>query len=59
MARILGEHFKADGKPKRGFLSLAQAKRFVRDHNITNVTPYECTFCNKYHLATDKQEEER
>ena len=47
--RIVGEHFNAQGKPKRGYSSertaREEAKRFGK-------TYYRCGVCEKYHLAS-------
>ena len=47
--RIVGEHFNAQGAPKRGYSSerkaREEAKRFGK-------TYYRCGVCGKFHLAS-------
>jgi hypothetical protein len=49
--RIVGEHFTADGKPKRRFDSHAEAMHYAERYGY-NVTAYRCTLCDGWHLAT-------
>jgi len=49
--RLLGEHFRDDGKPKRRFTTERQATEHVRRHGH-NCYPYHCTICGGWHLAT-------
>ena len=47
--RLVGEHFNAQGNPKRGYSSerkaREEAKRFGKSY-------YRCTVCDKFHLAS-------
>jgi len=47
--RILGGHFKEDGKPKRGYATEAKAKAEAARFGKTY---YRCDFCDRFHLAT-------
>jgi hypothetical protein len=47
--RLVGEHFNAQGKPKRGYsserLAKQEAARFGKSY-------YRCGVCNNFHLAS-------
>jgi hypothetical protein len=45
--RSIPEHFKRDGKPKRGMLE-DEAKVFAHVHGMN---AYPCTFCGKWHVG--------
>jgi hypothetical protein len=49
VARIVGSHFRADGKPKTGYVresvARAEAARLGMSH-------YRCDFCDRFHLAS-------
>jgi hypothetical protein len=47
--RLLGEHFKRDGKPKRGFATHAQA--LVEMERSNKAHAYRCKFCRQWHVA--------
>lgn len=47
--RILGEHFRRDGMPKRGYESHVIAAAEAREFGLV---AYHCSFCDKWHLAT-------
>jgi hypothetical protein len=49
--RIVPTHFRADGKPKRGYTSERVAKTEAARLGMTH---YRCDFCNRWHLASDK-----
>lgn len=49
--RIVGEHFTADGKPKRRFDTHAEAEAYAETYGYS-VLVYPCTFCGGWHLAT-------
>lgn len=54
--RLIGEHFKRDGTPKRRFASKDKAAAFADlKHQTGKVRIYHCKFCDGWHLATDKQ----
>lgn len=45
--RLIPEHFKDDGRPKRSFETRAEAERYLdKGANI-----YRCTFCRKFHVG--------
>lgn len=50
--RLLGEHFKRDGKPKRGFATHAQA--LVEMERSNKAHAYRCKFCRQWHVAGRK-----
>lgn len=52
--RLVGEHFRADGKPKRRFPTREAAVRFADKHGHTNLCVYKCDFCGGYHYATQR-----
>jgi hypothetical protein len=47
--RILGSHFNADGKPKRGYEREGDAKH---EADRFGLSYYRCDVCNKWHLAS-------
>jgi hypothetical protein len=49
--RILGSHFNADGKPKRGYASEAEARG---EADRFGLSYYRCDVCNKFHLASQR-----
>lgn len=51
-SRLIGEHFRADGKPKRRFPTRAAAQKHAHRHAHDNVIIYPCTFCSGWHYAT-------
>lgn len=51
MSRVIGEHFKADGRPKKPFASKPEAREFalrVKQH------AYYCHFCRRWHVAKNR-----
>jgi len=49
--RIVGEHFRADGSPKRRFASEHDARMHIERYGH-NCFPYHCTVCDGWHLGT-------
>jgi hypothetical protein len=47
--RIVGSHFRKDGKPKTGYVSEAVAKA---EAARLGMTYYRCDFCDRFHLAS-------
>jgi hypothetical protein len=47
--RIVGSHFRKDGKPKTGYKSEAVAKA---EAARLGMTYYRCDFCDRFHLAS-------
>jgi hypothetical protein len=47
--RIVGSHFRKDGKPKTGYASEAVAKA---EAARLGMAYYRCDFCDKFHLAS-------
>lgn len=55
MTRLIGEHFKRDGSPKRRFATREKAVAFVDLKNQAGkVRVYYCKFCDGWHIATDR-----
>lgn len=50
--RLVSEHFKLDGRPKRPFGSQHEAREFGRP---MHQHPYRCTFCGAWHLGKDRR----
>jgi hypothetical protein len=50
--RLVGEHFRSDGGPKRRFPTREAAERHARRHCHGHLTIYDCSFCGGYHFAT-------
>jgi hypothetical protein len=50
--RIVGSHFRKDGKPKTGYKSEAVAKA---EAARLGMTYYRCDFCDRFHLASKTQ----
>lgn len=48
---MLREHFKKDGTPKKSFEKFALAEK--HGIRVGNQRAYKCSFCGKYHVATD------
>jgi hypothetical protein len=53
--RIVGEHFKADGTPKRKFPTREAALKHVQRYCLDDKIVYQCNFCNDWHLATERR----
>lgn len=47
--RIVGSHFRKDGKPKTGYASEAVARA---EAARLGMTYYRCDFCDRFHLAS-------
>jgi hypothetical protein len=47
--RIVGSHFNADGKPKRGYASEEVARR---EAARLGMAYYRCDFCDRFHLSS-------
>ena len=51
--RLVGEHFKLNGQPKKAFASRQAAERFIVETNQSeHFHSYRCGFCRKWHVAT-------
>ena len=50
--RIVGEHFKADGSPKRRFKTLQAAERHALRYGLHDKVVDPCEFCGGFHFAT-------
>jgi hypothetical protein len=50
--RLLGEHFRDDGRPKTRFKSERKALDSIVRHGHRDKIAYHCTFCDGWHLAT-------
>lgn len=51
--RLVGEHFRDDGRPKRRFDTYAAAEAHIELYGYTNLMIYgPCDCCGGYHLAT-------
>lgn len=49
--KIISEHFKFDGKPKKAYAKREVALKAVRDSYRAEEV-YQCKFCGKWHRAT-------
>lgn len=56
MTRLVGEHFRADGKPKRKFKTRQAAIKHAETYGFTDKCIYECTICHGFHFATRRGE---
>jgi hypothetical protein len=54
--RIVGSHFRADGKPKTGYTSERVAKQEAARFGMTH---YRCDFCDRFHLTSSEDEPPR
>jgi hypothetical protein len=52
MTRILGEHFRSDGAPKRAWPTKIKAETGIARDQCA----YQCTMCGKWHRATVSEE---
>ncbi|HEX6586690.1 MAG TPA: hypothetical protein VF052_08055 [Solirubrobacterales bacterium] len=48
--RIVGSHFRKDGKPKTGYKSEAVARA---EAARLGMTYYRCDFCDRFHLTSE------
>ena len=46
--RLLGEHFRPDGKPKQSYRTEVKAYDAAKLHGKTY---YRCSFCGKWHIG--------
>lgn len=51
MKRLLPEHFKLNGLPKKSFLTLHAARVEANQHE--GKSAYLCSFCGKYHIGNN------
>lgn len=56
MARIVGSHFRADGRPKRAYSNEQVAKT---EAARLGMSYYRCDFCDRYHLASEPKGSDR
>jgi hypothetical protein len=49
--RIVGSHFRKDGKPKTAYTSEAVARA---EAARLGMSYYRCDFCNRFHLSSGK-----
>jgi hypothetical protein len=49
--RIVGSHFRKDGKPKTAYTSEAVARA---EAARLGMNYYRCDFCNRFHLSSGK-----
>ena len=47
--RIVGSHFNKDGRPKRGYVKEAVARREAARFGMTY---YRCEVCDRFHLTS-------
>jgi hypothetical protein len=52
MKRLVGEHFKLDGRPKRSFPTREAAQRHALKYHHGHLDIYQCSFCQAWHFAT-------
>jgi hypothetical protein len=50
--RLVGEHFRADGTPKRRFVTRAEAIEYAERYGYMNLMIYPCEFCGGFHFGT-------
>jgi hypothetical protein len=48
-SRIVGSHFRADGKPKRGYKRESVART---EAARLGMSYYRCDFCERFHLSS-------
>ena len=53
--RLVSEHFRLDGKPKRKFPTSEAAQKHASRHSHKNLVIYRCGFCGGYHFATERR----
>lgn len=53
VTRLIAEHFKTDGKPKRGYPSRAAAIKAAKhlEQRGQVIDTYQCTFCKLWHIG--------
>jgi hypothetical protein len=52
--RLIGEHFRVDGTPKRRFATRALAIEYAERQGFDHLRIYGCGFCDGFHYATRK-----
>lgn len=50
--RLVSEHFRSDGRPKRRWPTQAAAEAHRERYGLTDKCVYPCTFCGGFHMAT-------
>jgi len=51
--RLVGEHFRKDGSPKRRFPTRDAAEKYADTYGYNqNLMIYHCQFCDGWHYAT-------
>jgi hypothetical protein len=53
--RLLGEHFRDDGRPKTRFKSERKALDSIVRYGHRDKVAYHCRFCDGWHLATRRR----
>jgi hypothetical protein len=53
--RLLGEHFRDDGRPKTRFKSERAALDSIERYGHRDKVAYHCNFCGGWHLATRRR----
>jgi hypothetical protein len=53
--RLLGEHFRDDGRPKRRFKSERAALDCIVRYDYRDKVAYQCDFCGGWHLGTRRR----
>jgi hypothetical protein len=59
MTRLISEHFKKDGTPKKSFETKREALESRPLLDRENWKAYVCGFCGKRHLAKTKRQKKR
>lgn len=52
--RLVSEHFRSDGKPKRRFATREEAERLAERYRHENLNVYPCGFCRGFHFGTKR-----
>jgi hypothetical protein len=54
--RLVGEHFRSDGKPKRRFDTHAEAEALIELYGYIHLMIYgPCEMCGGYHLSKQRR----
>jgi hypothetical protein len=53
--RLVGEHFRDDGKPKKRFASERAALECIERYGYLDKVAYHCGFCGGWHLGTRRR----
>lgn len=51
--RLVSEHFRSDGAPKRRFATREEAEKYAELYGYDHII-YPCSFCRGYHFGTRK-----